>query len=414
MTRPTVRPGSRAPLMALLAANYISWFGNGMTIVAVPLYVLHVTGSSLATGLAGFANALPLAVGGLVGGVVTDRLGGRIVSVAGDLLAGVLILLVPLLYQVAALPFGVLLVLLAARTLVDAPGTAARLALLEPLTLRAGMRSEKANAAFSGAQRVGLIAGPPCAALLAQATSPTSVLYFDAATFAVSAILVAVFVRRLAIPPQTERANFFVDLREGLATIARVPILRTIIAVVVVTNFIDDALAPVMLPLFSRDVLGSASWVGLLLAVFGAGTAIGTFLYGPLSRRLLRNRFATFVGAFGCIALMRAALALEPNVAGAAIVLFLLGLAAGPLNPLITTVLQERTEASLQGRVFGVLLALAFIAAPFGIVVQAWLISVTDVRTTLWVFAAGYAVTVGVAWRSRGLRSMSQPGLEAA
>ena len=67
MTRPTVRPDSRAPLMALLAANYISWFGNGMTIVAVPLYVLHVTGSSLATGLAGFANALPLAVGGLVG-----------------------------------------------------------------------------------------------------------------------------------------------------------------------------------------------------------------------------------------------------------------------------------------------------------------------------------------------------------
>lgn len=86
MPKAVTQPRSRLPLLALLSANYISWFGNGLTIVAVPLFVLNQTGSSLATGLAGFANAVPLAVGGLLGGVVTDRLGGRLVSVGADLL----------------------------------------------------------------------------------------------------------------------------------------------------------------------------------------------------------------------------------------------------------------------------------------------------------------------------------------
>jgi MFS family permease len=413
MTATTTRAQSRTPLLALLTANYVSWFGNGLTIVAVPLFVLSTTGSSLATGLAGFANAIPLAVGGLAGGVVVDRLGGRLVSVVGDLLAGVLILLVPLLHQVSALPFAALLVLLAARTLVDAPGSTARLALLEPLTQRAGMRPEGVNAAFSGAQRIGLVGGPPVAALLAQVTDPALVLYIDAATFLVSALLVAGFVPRVAVPAQAEGASLLADLRAGLAVIARTPILRAIITVVVVTNFIDDALSPVVLPVFSRDVLGRAAWVGLLVALFGVGTAAGTFLYGPLSRTLLSNRFATFVGAFACIALMRAVLALRPDVVGAAVVLFLLGLAAGPLNPLITTVLQESTEPSVQGRVFGVLLALAFVAAPFGILVQAWLISATGITTALWVFAGLYAMVLAGAFASRGLRSMSQPGRES-
>lgn len=399
----------RRPLRALLVASYISWFGNGLTIVAVPLYVLRQTGSPLYTGLAGFANTLPMALGGLVGGVVVDRLGGRVVSAGADLLAGVLILLVPLLAQTSGLPFGFLLVLIAARTLVDTPGSAARLAMLEPLAIRGGGRLESANAWFSGAQRTGLIIAPVCATLLAQVTDPSTVLYVDAATFAVSGALVWGLTPRVAVVRQSDQTGFARDLRDGLSLLARTPVLRAIVTVVVVTNFIDDALAPVVLPLFSRDVLGDANLVGLLVGLFGAGAVVGTFAYIPSSRGLLHNRFATFVGAFGVIALMRAALAFGPPVALAFLVLFVLGLAAGPLNPLITTVLQEVTPSEVQGRVLGVVLSVAFVAAPFGILVQSWLIEQVGITTTLGAFAGVYGLTVLYAFFNRGLRTMPQP-----
>lgn len=312
-----------------------------------------------------------------------------------------------MLDQTAHLPFTVLLILLAARTLVDAPGSATRFALLQPLTQRAAMRPETANATFSAAERVALIAGPPCAALLATLTSPVAALYVDAATFFLSAALIGVLVR--SVSPSPQGTGLVSDVKANLATIAHTPALRVIIAVVVVTNLIDAAFTPVVLLVFSRDILGSARWVGLLVAVLGVGTVLGTFLYGPLSRRVLHNRFATFVGAIACIALMRAVLAFEPGIAGAALVLFALGLAAGPLNPLIATVLQVSTPQGQQGRVFGVVLALAFIAAPFGILVQAWLINLISLGTTLWVFAGLYGLTAVGAWLSRGLRAMPRP-----
>jgi MFS family permease len=398
----------RVPLAALLVANYVSWIGNGMTIVAVPLYVLSTTGSLLATGLAGFANALPLTVGGIVGGAVADRLGGRVVSVLADLCAGVLIMLVPLLRATTGLPFGVLLVLLATRTLADTPGGVARLALLEPLTTRAGAKAETANSLFMGAQRIALIVGPVCATLLAQVTSPANVLYIDAVTFGVSAALVGRYAGRVATPPQATGSGFVSDIREGLATVGRTPVVRAIIIVVVVTNFVDDALAPVVLPAYSRDILGDLRLLGLLVAMFGIGIAAGTLLYGPASRRVLSNRFATFTGAFAVIALMRVALALGPGVGLAALVIFLLGLAAGPLNPLITTILQATTPPEKQGRVFGVLLALAFAAAPFGILLQSWLIAAAGITTLLWVSAAVYALTVVAVASSRDLRAMPE------
>src|SRR3954471_6121047 len=75
----------RSALFLLLIAHYASACGNAVTIVTVPLYVLARTGSPLATGLAAFANSLPLIFAGAVGGVWVDRLGGRAVSVASDL-----------------------------------------------------------------------------------------------------------------------------------------------------------------------------------------------------------------------------------------------------------------------------------------------------------------------------------------
>ena len=39
---------TKSPLIALVAANYLSWIGNTMTLVAVPIYVLDISGCGTA------------------------------------------------------------------------------------------------------------------------------------------------------------------------------------------------------------------------------------------------------------------------------------------------------------------------------------------------------------------------------
>src|SRR5688572_7603393 len=123
----------RRPLFVLLLAHYLSSFGNSITVITIPLYVLHATGSSVSTGLAGFANTVPLIFAGTVGGVWIDRVGGKRMSVLCDVVAGVSIGLVPLLDNAVGLPLPVLMGLLFGRSLGSTPTGAARQSLIKPL-----------------------------------------------------------------------------------------------------------------------------------------------------------------------------------------------------------------------------------------------------------------------------------------
>ena len=93
MTAPTET--RRAPLLALLAADGVSRAGNAITTVAIPLIALDIGGTPLAAAAAGVAATLPLVIGGLLGGVVVDRLGFRRASIVADAASGATVLAVP-------------------------------------------------------------------------------------------------------------------------------------------------------------------------------------------------------------------------------------------------------------------------------------------------------------------------------
>src|SRR5690348_601661 len=97
------------PAIALLVATGVSVVGSQLTLVALPWFVLQITGSATQTGLAGGFMALPQFASGVLAGVVVDRLGYRRVSVIADLVSGVGVALVPLLYMSVGLAFWQLL-----------------------------------------------------------------------------------------------------------------------------------------------------------------------------------------------------------------------------------------------------------------------------------------------------------------
>ncbi|MCX5403589.1 MFS transporter [Streptomyces sp. NBC_00335] len=401
----------RRPLVILLIAHYLSSFGNAVTLVTVPLYVLGVTGSSFSTGLAGFANTLPLIFAGAVGGVWIDRVGGKWVSVFCDLLAGVFIGLIPLLNDTVGLSLPVLMGLLFVRSLGSTPSGAARQSTIKPLAELAGVRLESANSWLQAGPRLGLLIGAPLAGLLAVAAGPVLGMYIDSATFLLSALLIALALPAGKIAPGSRQQGFLRQLTEGVALVKQIPVIGAMTAFVFVTNLLDDAFAPVILPVYSDQVLGGGQYLGWLLAASGCGAVAGTFLYGPASKRLLTSRRWTLLGCFAVIGVLRLAFGAELGPVLSIAVSFLLGLAAGPLNPALSTVMLEKVPEAMRGRVFALTGAVAMSAAPVGILAAGWAIDGIGLRWTLFVFGTSYLVLVLVSLRRRALHDMDTPPL---
>ncbi|HTI21115.1 MAG TPA: hypothetical protein VL652_08995, partial [Kutzneria sp.] len=94
----------KTPLLALLTGTTVSLIGTAMTVLAVPWFVLHTTGSPAQTGLVAAAEVAGLAVAAGLGGPIVDRIQPRLVSVGSDVLAAVAVGLIPTLTMLNLLP----------------------------------------------------------------------------------------------------------------------------------------------------------------------------------------------------------------------------------------------------------------------------------------------------------------------
>jgi MFS family permease len=302
--------------------------------------------------------------------------------------------LVPLLYHTLGLLFWQLLVLVFLGGFLDAPGHTARQSLVPGLARGAGMGIERANSAFQGIQFGSFLFGPLLAGLLISLLAPGNVLWIDAATFVVSAALVAALVPTPAPRSRARRAGRYLDeLAEGLAFIRRDRLVLWMFGIGVVANSLAVPLFAVVLPFFAREAYGSAVDLGLMLGGFGSGALSGTVLYGIFGDRLPRR--ATLVSAISLLGLPFWVLVATPSLGVAIGALFVAGFALGPPNPLTYSVLQERTPPRMLGRVLGAGVSLSMVGAPVGMVLCGYALETLGLRPTLVGISASY-LTVGL------------------
>ena len=402
------RAGARRLLLgALLAGNVISLVGNMLTLVALPWFVLQTTDSPVRTGLTGFFVALPSFLAGLFGGTLVDRLGPKRVSVAADLVSGLGIVLVPALHLTVGLAFWQLLALVFLGALLDVPGLTARRALLPELAALAGVRLERANALFEGTQYLAQLLGPPLAGLLIAWLGASNVLWIDAATFAVSAALVAGAVPAALLPARPRPGRYLDDLLDGLRFLARDRLLLALAAGLTITNLLGAPLFAVIWPVYVRDTYGTATNLGLLLAAFGGGSLLGAGIYGAIGHRLPRR--ALWIGAYLVEALPLWTLALTTSLPLILVVTALTAMLGGPLNPLGVTIRHERTPPELRGRVFGTFSALATAGGPFGILAGGVALGEFGLRPVLLALGAAYLAVGAGLLLVPALREMDRP-----
>ena len=394
MTMTQSTPKNNFPIYALFIANAISLVGNVLSAIAIPWFVLQTTGSATQTGITGFFNVLPVVLAGFLGGTLVDRLGYKRTSIIADIASGVTTALIPLLYFTIGLEFWQLMVLVFLGALLDAPGSTARSALLPELAEMAHMPIERATSLIHIIERGARLVGAPLSGLLIAWIGTENVLWLDAASFFISAGIVAVTIK-IHQPVQEEEkepsGKYLDELREGLRFIYNDKLMLAMVVMIMLTNFLDAIYGGVVQPVFVKQVYGQALDLGLLIAANGAGAVIGALLYSSIGLRFPRH--AVFVFGFVLTSMRFFLFAMYPPLEVALVFVVIASLGAGPLNPIIGAVEFERIPKNMRGRVGGAIGAGAWSAMPIGMLIGGVLTEGLGVRPMLLGLGVIYLIT---------------------
>ena len=406
----------RVPLLALYAADAVSVTGNMLTLIAIPWFVLELTGSAAVTGVVAFFTALAAVVASFFGGTLVDRVGFRRMSVIADIASAAAVAAIPAVHLTIGIVPWQLMVLVFLGALLDAPGTAARSSMLPDLAELSGTPLERATSVSQAVRRGATLVGAPIGGALILLIGTTNVLLLDAASFLVSAAIIALLTpavtyseAAVAGASTATRAwrRYLDDLLEGVRFIWRDRLARAIVLTVMITNFLDSPLVAVILPVYVHKVYGSSVELGLMLGVFGGAALVGAILYGIVGPRLPRR--LTFGAAFVIVGLPFWILVLSPPFPVALAALAVTGLAAGPLNPIISTVMFERVPRHMRGRVTGALTSGAYVAIPAGMLVAGFVSERFGVITAIVLVAAAYMLVTASIFLNPAMREMDRP-----
>ncbi|MHA6693141.1 MFS transporter [Homoserinimonas sp. A520] len=409
-----VKPRIRLlPLVALLSAHGLSLAGNAITMVVVPLYVLHDTGSVFATGVAGVFATVPMIVGGALGGVVVDRLGFRRAAIAADLASGVTVLAIPVLAATVGLPFWALLSLVFLSGLLDTPGNTAKAALVPDLAELCEVKLTRATGAAGAISRSAMMVGASVAALAVVWLGPLNALLLDAATFAISAALIWGGVSREVKGTADEdlaesAAGFWREFQDGIRYLARTPIIRNVVLMVVITNCFDAAGILVLKPVYAKTITPDGEIFGIMLACFAFGALSGAGLFGWFGHRLPRR--GTLVVCFVlCGPPPYIAMALDVPVPLLLATFAFSGLLAGSINPLLDTVLFEQLPRAMRARVLGALTTGVTAGMPLGALLGGAAVEAFSLVPVLVFIAIAYGIVtlaplVGKSWKGLDAR----------
>ena len=385
----TISP-RRLPAYAFFAGSAISYTGDMLTLLAIPWFVLQTTGSVAQTGITAFFSTLPAAVSAFFGGAIIDRLGYKRTSVIGDIASGITVMLIPLLYLTVGLAFWQLLALVFVGGVLKSPGVTARSSLVPDLAAMASMRLERANALWDGVSRISGLIGAPLAGFLIAIIGTSNLLWFDALSFAISALLIG-----LAVPPtppvvhhEESEKRSWATILSGVRFIRHESLILSIVVTVMITNLLDGASFSVVEPAYIKQVFHSAVPLGLIVAALGGASFVGTIIFGAIGHRLPR-RWTLGIG-YNIGGPFRFWVLLIPVLPLLIVWNIISGLCIAPINPLLDTVLQERIPAPLRARVFGTISAGVLIGIPLGTFVGGYVAAWLGLRLTLLVMGSLY------------------------
>ena len=388
----------------LIGGQFASTIGDFCYAVALPWLVLSTHGGTVLLGTVLACYGVPRTVLIPVGGVLADKVGPRTLMLTADVARGVLVAGLAVLaarHTVSLAALGPIAALIGAGEGLFIPASFAIMpSLLDGERLTAG------NALSTAAVQAGSLLGPALGgALVAVSHSSTAAFGVDAASFALSALSLALIPRGaasgsvtaggMAAAPAAEPADGLAegpaaglaavsgaepdaaggaepDAAGGVLTLLRKSrLMQVLLVVLIAANLANGGMDGVALPALAHARFGAAGY-GALLACFAAGALAGTLAAARTGSLRAPAKLASAVFLLEAVAI-----SLTPYLggeAGAAAAMFVSGACNGLGNVIFLTVVQKWVSPGMLGRVMGVMMLCAFGTYPLSAAVAGVLV----------------------------------------
>jgi predicted MFS family arabinose efflux permease len=350
----------------------VSLLGDYIAFLAVPLFVLDLTGSGADLGLTTAFETLPTLLFGFAAGVVLDRVSIRRALIVADVARAIAFGLLAL--SVAAGAPRVWMVFLAAflagsMSVVFDSGLQAWLPALLPRDALVTV-----NSRLQYARTVTWTLGPPLGALLINSAGGFAGAFVaNAATFLISAVFVLVLVE-IRSRPREVHVRWWPSFREGIAYLWREPRLRTATAAATVWNLTFIPMEALLVKFAAERLDIVQPEVGWFFGGHALLGGVGVVLAPRLVRRIgLGRTFVLGLAALGAgfltMTLAAPWIAARSSAASVAIAVVPAGLAVAGVsfaNVAFFTLRQTVPPARLLGRVIAASRTLSWAGIPIG------------------------------------------------
>ncbi|PZG17651.1 MFS transporter [Nonomuraea aridisoli] len=374
----TERLGTR--FWSLWTGETLSSLGTWIQWIALPLWILDVTGSPLAAGGALALETLPRILLAPWAGLLIDRFDRRAVALGANLVLGVLTAAtVPaVLAEAVIMVYALTLLTSAVRTV----STAAPQAMIPRLVPES--RLTTANAAMAWTTGSTMVLGPLAGVGIATAIGFPSAVVANAVSYG-AAVLCLLGVGGQAPAGGRERTSPMRALRGGLTALLRDPVLRyAVLAEGVVLLFFGAAPQFIVV---SINLSGTSVGSGLFVSGMGAGWLVISLTLSKI--RLPVDPLVLLIA--GAISTAPIALAAAAAAHLGTAWTFAAGLLVGALNLLLlmspNLLSQQRADDAVLGRVYSFRRSMALTAQLVSI--GLWSVTTEVLREPAWAIAGG-------------------------
>jgi MFS family permease len=314
-------------------------------------------------------------------------------------------------FPIAAVTFGLtntsILLIAVVGAIFDPAGYTARKTLLSDVAKKSDTDLDRLNGIHEGFMGTAWIFGPAIGAALISTVGSINSFWVSAGLFIVAALAI-LFLRVGDMGQESKQtaldAGEKIDLRlrVGVKTLWNDKLLRTLSIALLILAAVYLPTEAIVLPAYFEGE-NNPSGLGLVISALAAGSAIGSFGYGWISKRMRRRTLIRCIMLGSAISIVP--MAFLPPLPLLMAAGFLLGLAWGPYNPLVNTLVQQRIPAHLQGRVFGIQTAVFYVAPPLGMVLAGLSVENYGVNITYAFLAGVLSITSILVLLTKSLRS---------
>jgi MFS family permease len=417
--RPTP-PANRSLLrhrdfLKLWTAETISQFGTQVSQLAIPLVAALILGvDEFEFSLIAFFEFLPFILLTLPAGAWVDRLRRRPILVVGDLGRALMLVSIPIAYELGVLSIWQLYVVGFVNGIFTVFFDISYQSYLPSLVDRDQLVD--GNGKLEISRTVAQTAGPAIAGgVIAVLTAPLAILV-DALSFLGSAIFIFGIRKHEPAPDRhvdehgAPRRGIRGEVAQGLRYVLGNRYLRGIAAATGTSNFFSSLFfATYLLYLVQPPLSWGPALIGIVFGIGNVGAIVGAF-----SAMRLSNRFGlgpTIVGSMFISAPALVIIAIAPPEYAVPLIVIgsgLIGLSAVVYNVNQVSFRQAITPLPMQGRMNATMRFIVWGTMPFGTIAGGVLAQALGVQTALWVGAIGsfLAVVPLVITPVRTLRAM--------